>query len=482
MGNQEIVRSIKSIAEKEDEVSVIKTTSTTIEKKLNDEIKNADMNFSVLILNPRDPYVFKKDFLDRFRKEGVVTSNLRVDSGVPSLKSSLKFDRNNFIEINRGCKNVVEYIKILRELLYNYIYENDIVFQSSQSQSDDVIEISSENSKTEKVEKKEEKEKERSQEQKQKQKDHKKPKPRILAICDVEGWAWWIKAEYLRKMLEDFYQIDIIHVIGKNKQKVKDGYDLYLTFGHTFVSYTKKMSFKKRITGITAHRSKKILEPKMQLAYATHANSILLFKELKSIHNNSFYTPNGVDTILFREIRPVMDRRDIPIIGHVGKKGKMKNQSTIIEPVVKKSNIKYSPHYNDYRNKINHSDMVNVHQQYDIFIAASDEDGTPNGMLEAAACGRPIVINNIGNAPEFITNGYNGFVVNKKIDDYVDVVKWFKENPEKVIEMGKNARKEVEEKWTWDLMSRNYLYLFDNILNTKRDKEEYENPALYHSA
>ena len=46
--------------------------------------------------------------------------------------------------------------------------------------------------------------------------------------------------------------------------------------------------------------------------------------------------------------------------------------------------------------------------------------------------------------------------------------------------MGENALKEIREKWTWKLMSRNYLLMFDSILGIKRDRGLYENPALYH--
>lgn len=241
----------------------------------------------------------------------------------------------------------------------------------------------------------------------------------------------------------------MINLIGPNKGKIgKDTHDIYFTFGYSYVGYVKNLPFRKRATGITAHRPHHLLRPRMQMAYATHANSVLLYNELCSMHSNVFYVPNGVDENLFIEKKPVMQGRDEPIIGHVGKKGKMKNQQAILEPAIKKANADYRPHYNDYTNKVPHDKMVDIHNEYDVFIAASDEDGTPNGMLEAAACGRPIIINNIGNAPEFVTNGYNGFVVEKKVDAYVEAIRWFRNNPDKVYEMGQNARAEIERAWT----------------------------------
>jgi glycosyltransferase involved in cell wall biosynthesis len=143
----------------------------------------------------------------------------------------------------------------------------------------------------------------------------------------------------------------------------------------------------------------------MKKVYATHANSVLLYNELKSMHNFPFYVPNGVDVDLFYEKTSILSDHDEPIFGHVGKKGKMKNQSTILEPAVKKANVKYYPHYNDYTNKISHDKMVDIHQNYDVLLIASSEDATPNSFLEASACGRMTIGNKIGNLPEFIVDG-----------------------------------------------------------------------------
>ena len=57
-------------------------------------------------------------------------------------------------------------------------------------------------------------------------------KPRILFITDVKNWAWWIKSEYLKKYLSEYYNIDIINVISDNNQMQynvvnQSKYDLY---------------------------------------------------------------------------------------------------------------------------------------------------------------------------------------------------------------------------------------------------------------
>ena len=117
---------------------------------------------------------------------------------------------------------------------------------------------------------------------------------------------------------------------------------------------------------------------------------------------------------------------------------------------------------------IPHSEMPMIYNQMDCFVVASIEDGTPNPALEAAACGRPIISNNIGNMPEFIKDGYNGFIVPRKIGAYVEKIRYFKETRNELIRMGNNARKTVMESWTWKKQAENYRAMFREIFKNKK--------------
>jgi len=262
----------------------------------------------------------------------------------------------------------------------------------------------------------------------------------------------------------------------------KAAYDLYMVYGFAFVHQIKNSSNKNKcITGLTAHRKLSQIKKAMDSLPNHHANSVLLYNELKALGKKPFYVPNGVNEKLFHPIAPLYYNRPYLRIGHVGKKSPQKNQASFIEPMLKSIDMEFVPHYNDYSDKIPHEQMVHKYQEFDLFIAASTEDGTPNGMLEAMACGRPVIINRIGNAPELIKDGYNGFLVEMKQQDYIEKIRWCKKNPAAVIEMGKNARKSIiEGGWTWEMMSRNYLYMWDRILGIQRDHSLYENPALHH--
>ncbi len=297
-----------------------------------------------------------------------------------------------------------------------------------------------------------------------------KDKPKILFICDVRGWAWWIKSQYLKKYLPE-YDIDIVAVIGENSipyNKINQRkYDLYFTYGYSYIDFLYQVPKFKKATGVTAHRAKHMIFPKMKKAGHVHANSMMLLNELVNMgFHRAFYLPNGVDEELFKPIKPIRKDGEL-IVGHVGKECKRKGQKEYILPAIQMTGVRSVTNMKTYQDKIPHTEMPRVYNQMDVFLVASIEDGTPNPALEAASCGRPIISNAIGNMPELIVDGYNGFIVPKKIGAYAEKIRYFKENRDELIRMGNNARKSILEGWTWKIQAENYRKMFEDIFDRK---------------
>lgn len=296
-------------------------------------------------------------------------------------------------------------------------------------------------------------------------------KPKILFISDVKGWAWWNKSLILKKYLSDEFDIDVICVLGEGSIPMnridQNKYDLYFTYGYSYIDLLYRVPKFKKATGITAHRPKRMIFPKMRMADHVHANSIMLLKELYNMgFEYAHYIPNGVEENLFKPLNPIKEDGEL-IVGHVGKKSAKKCQETIILPAIKKAKVKSHTNLRTWKDRVPLEEMPKTYNSMDVFIVASDEDGTPNPALEAAACGRPIISNKIGNMPEFIIDGYNGFIVPKKIDAYVDRINFFKNNRDELIRMGENARKTVLEGWTWAKQSEHYRKMFNSIFERK---------------
>lgn len=303
-------------------------------------------------------------------------------------------------------------------------------------------------------------------------------KPKVLFMADVKNWAWWIKSKYLEKYLSDEYNIDVICVVGpgciSHYNIPANDYDLYFTFGYTYVDYILSIPRFKRVTGVTAHRARHVIQPQMKKAGNIHANSMMLYNELIEMgFTEAYYLPNGVDADLFRVVEPIQEKRKRIIVGHVGKECPQKGQREYIYPAIKKAGAESITSVVTWQNKIPHNEMYQIYQKMDVFIVASTEDGTPNPALEAASCGRPIISNRIGNMPEFIEDGVNGFLVNRDVDEYVEKINWLQNNRDKMIKMGQKARETVEKGWSWKIQSENYRNMFKEIF--VKEGEENEN-------
>jgi len=81
-----------------------------------------------------------------------------------------------------------------------------------------------------------------------------------------------------------------------------------------------------------------------------------------------------------------------------------------------------------------------------VHVLPSYKEGLGLVNVEAGAVGRPIITCNTNGTRDTVKNGYNGFLVPVKDSQAIaEKMIYFLENPEKIEEMGKNARKYAED-------------------------------------
>ena len=76
-------------------------------------------------------------------------------------------------------------------------------------------------------------------------------------------------------------------------------------------------------------------------------------------------------------------------------------------------------------------------------------EGLPRSLLEAAACGRPIIASNVPGCRDFVRDGNEGLLVAPNdANALADALRWLAEAPERIVAMGAAARSRVLDGFT----------------------------------
>jgi glycosyltransferase involved in cell wall biosynthesis len=102
----------------------------------------------------------------------------------------------------------------------------------------------------------------------------------------------------------------------------------------------------------------------------------------------------------------------------------------------------------------------------DIFVAVSLQESFGVSVLEASACGKPVVVSDVGGLPEVVDNGQTGIIVeSKNSDQLVDALMTLINNPDLRKKMGDAGRSKVMRDFSWDSSVKKMLFIYSNLLN-----------------
>ncbi len=109
------------------------------------------------------------------------------------------------------------------------------------------------------------------------------------------------------------------------------------------------------------------------------------------------------------------------------------------------------------------TDVPNVLASLDVLVLPSyAHEGIPQIILQAQAMARPVVATTIGGIPEVVEDGVTGLLVSPRDDEALaGEISWLLDDPALSAQLGKAARKAIEEKYSLDAMGERLLKLYE---------------------
>ena len=286
-------------------------------------------------------------------------------------------------------------------------------------------------------------------------------KSNIIRIMDVAATNWIY--------MKEIYEKDML-ICPELKEKLKCEVGNYLT--HENQSYIKEEIYRSQYLIVASNFVKKSYE----------------FSNFPS--NKIFICPYGVDLNNFKYFDKIAKEKIEPLnFIFIGGTKQLKGIYYLLEAflriptqvatltIVGVCNLS-DKIISKYRQRVNFTgllmqkEIAELLKTKDVMIFPSLGDGFGLSVIEAMACGCPVICSENSGVADLIEDEKNGFVIPiQSIDEIVNKVNWFLENRELIPEMSIMAKKTAE-RYSWDNYNLNISTIVKNICSENIYKGE----------
>jgi len=115
-------------------------------------------------------------------------------------------------------------------------------------------------------------------------------------------------------------------------------------------------------------------------------------------------------------------------------------------------------------------DIADIMSRSDVLVLPSRSEGLPLALLEAMACGLPVIATDVGGISEVITSGENGILIPpddpQKLANVVDALL---DDPQRGADLAAAARTTVETHFTLAQTAAGYLSVYEESLKDRKN-------------
>jgi len=304
------------------------------------------------------------------------------------------------------------------------------------------------------------------------------PSLRILEIVDQYGWAFYFN--YLERKKYSKYNLDCIK-IEELYEKLNDfdftKYDImYFHSPVMFHSYNIPILKKAKesgliIIGSDGGEANREYPAEYIDLFATLSLNFLPTIKKRYLPKQTVWLPKGIDTNYFL---PNKFNRNRFNVGWVGREAPVKR--THLLDKLKYPVIKQCSGHNEklFLKETNLDPMKEFYKTIDVLVLTSSSEAMPRVVLEAMACGIPVISTDVGSIrlllePQWIVPVEE----DKTVDSMNKCLDILKQNPKLRKQIGERNRLWVEKYFSWSLLQPKWDKIYKSIY--EKDYETIKN-------
>jgi glycosyltransferase involved in cell wall biosynthesis len=282
-------------------------------------------------------------------------------------------------------------------------------------------------------------------------------------------------------------EVDLVHVHEPLTPVVKTDTPMVTTIHTSVIEDAKQMdqgSIGELLYSLTARvSSKRIIQSQADRSarIATVATSVA--EELADYYgvNDSVVVGNGVNPEEFTPVETDGDERYLLYVGRLGHRKGIEDLVTAAESVLESNDVRLKivgkgplrgkltemvrergiEDRVEFLGHVDRDRLVSLYQQATVHVVPSHYEGLPTVLLEAMACGRPVVATAVSGSLDVLVDDANGVLVPPRSPEAMAIaLNELLDDPDRQERLGRAARETVLAEYTWKAIADEYERLY----------------------